>query len=183
MLPAGQDLLEQGHVEWKSGHKMSLVGMRLAFEHAVPVPTAPDLSVNVAPLHVLALLKIVAYQDRPHQRQRDLEDLAFMMEEYVGADDDRLWTDVPSQIEYECRPAFLLGLDLGPLLNESELGIVARIVALLRGEGQDTTRPRFLRGGPARWRVDDNDEDGRLDGVIAAFEAGLAARPQASPAS
>jgi predicted nucleotidyltransferase len=178
VLPAGPEVLARGHVQWNSGIQMSLVGMRLAFAHAAPVFVAPGVDVEVAPLHVIALLKMVAYQESPGSRERDLADLAYIMEEYVPLDSDRLWSEVPTGVAFECRPAFLLGLDLAPLLNERERVVVTKFIALLRGVGADTTRPRFLRGGPSRWRADDDDEEARLDGVIDAFEAGLSGRPQ-----
>lgn len=171
VLPAGPELLEQGHVTWASGHKMSLVGMRLAFAYAMPLAITPELTIGVAPLHVISLLKIVSYQDRPQDRERDLEDLGYILEEYVPPESERRYDDVvPAEIDFECRPAFLLGYDLAWIMNVSERAVVATFVRRMRGEGLDTTRSRLLRKGPARWRAEGDD---RLDAVIDAFESGL----------
>jgi predicted nucleotidyltransferase len=174
LLPAGADLLRQGHITWKSGHRMSLVGMRHALAHAVPVSIASDLSVRVAPLRVIALLKMVAYLDRPHDRERDLEDIGQILEDYVPPDDlRRFGDDVPDAIAFECRPAFLLGCDLAPLLDDAERAVTGRFIELLRGVGTDTTRSRIKQRGPDRWRVGDVDADAQLDAVVDAFQAGL----------
>jgi len=34
ILPAGNSLLAQGHIQWPSGHRMSLAGFGLAFEQS-----------------------------------------------------------------------------------------------------------------------------------------------------
>ncbi len=66
---------------------MSLVGMRLVFAH------------GVAPLHVLAVLKMVAYLDRPDVREKDLCDLAHIMHEYTATDSDRRYSaEVPDDL-------------------------------------------------------------------------------------
>ena len=174
LLPAGAGLLRQGRITWQSGHQMSLLGMRHAMAHAVPVRFASDLSVRVAPLRVIALLKMVAYLERPHERERDLEDIGQILEDYVPADDPRRFGDeVPETIAFECRPAFLLGRDLAPLLDESERAVTGRFIERLRGVGTDTTRSRIKQKGPDRWRVGDVDSDAQLDAVVDAFQAGL----------
>lgn len=174
VLPAGIDVLSEGQIIWNSGHRMSLLGARLAMEHAATLTLASDLSVRVAPLHIIALLKVASYLDRPYERVRDLEDLGYILEEYVSADDLRRFTDeVPQDVEYECRPAFLLGFDLGRLLNEQEWAAVRRFIAISRGFGADTTRSRLRQRGPARWRVGNADSEARIDGVLDALETGL----------
>jgi len=62
IIPASHEALARGHLDWpRSGFRMSLLGMRLAFERGVGVRVVPDLVVKVIPLHVIAVLKIVAY--------------------------------------------------------------------------------------------------------------------------
>src|SRR5438105_11047435 len=81
VVPAGEDLIAQGAVTWpRTGHSMSLIGMRLAFATALPLFVAEGLSIPVAKPHVLALLRMVSYLDRPAPRQRDLADLAYGLE-------------------------------------------------------------------------------------------------------
>jgi len=137
VVPAGDELLAQGAVTWpRSGHRMSLVGMRLAFAMASPLAIAEGLSVPVPKLQALALLKMVAYLDRPPERERDLDDLAYILENYMPVHDERVFGDeVPERLDLYRRPAFLLGLDLRPALNPVERDAVKRFVALCRGMG------------------------------------------------
>ncbi len=175
VLPAGDDLLKAGEVLWKSGHRMSLVGMRLAFETAADTPIAKDLRIAVPSLCSLALLKMVAYLDRPHERERDLADLAHVLEEYVVHSDERVYGEnIPSEIELERRPSFLFGADLGALVNATERAVVDRFIGLARGSAAYTTRARLLRLGPVRWR--NKDDEVELDALLSAFLAGFSPR-------
>jgi predicted nucleotidyltransferase len=66
IIPAGPTLIAAGGLVWpESGHHMSLVGFRLALERCAPKQMGPGLTVPVAPLDVIVLLKMVAYLDRP----------------------------------------------------------------------------------------------------------------------
>lgn len=178
IVPAGPELIASGQVTWESGHQMSLLGMRHALARAAKVGIAPDLTIRLTPLHVIALLKVVSYLDRPPARERDLADLGYILEEYVPVDDDRRFaTEVPLETEFECRPAFLLGFDLAPLLDAAERAALKEFIARLRGRGADTTRSILLRTGPSRWRAEDEDPAARLDAVIDALERGLGLEP------
>ena len=84
VLPSGPDLLAAGQIEWKDGHVMSLIGFEHALSNTVEIALARDLSIAVATLPVVALLKMVAYLDRPHERRRDLTDIGFLLEEYLS---------------------------------------------------------------------------------------------------
>ena len=132
----------------------------------------------VPSLAAIAVLKIVAYLDRPHERERDLADLAHILDAYVSGDDERLFGDeVPADLELLYRPAFLLGADLASLVNAQEHAVVTRFVSLGRGAGADTTRSRLLRLGPTRWRLAGRAEEAEeeLDAMLTALEAGLVA--------
>jgi len=151
IIPAGGNLLAVGFLEWESGQRMSLAGMRHALSTSLPTPIGGDVAIPVAPLHTLALLKTIAYLDRPLDRERDLEDLAYILEEYVDVDDERRYSEVvPPELEFEARPAFLLGYDLAPLLDAGERRSVDDFARLALGEADDPTTSRLLRNGPPR---------------------------------
>lgn len=174
VIPIGRNAFEMKEVTWSSGHRMSLIGMRLASRTAEDyLIEEGKLTVRVASLKAIALLKMVSFQDRPYERERDLEDLAYILDEYVDPYDDRLFGDqVPPDIELYRRPAFCLGFDLSTLLDPEEQLAVQRFIKLARGLDNDTTRSRLLRCGPHRWRERD-DEDKELDALLDAFESGL----------
>ena len=74
LVPAGAALVAQGYVEWPSGARMSLAGFDLAFAHATR-ELAGSTAVLVPPAPVIALLKMRAWLDRPHIREKDLADM------------------------------------------------------------------------------------------------------------
>lgn len=176
IIPADAAALQAGEIVWpKTQVRMSLVGLRLAFEQRVPHEIAPDVTIDVAPLPVLGLLKMVAYQDRPGERERDLADLAHVLEEYLGHDDARRFSDelIGSGIEYELASAYAFGTDLGALVNQTERGVVQTFVARVRDERDVAgTQARMARLGPRSW----SSEPEALLARIEAFERGLVAR-------
>ncbi len=175
IVPASEEALARGHIEWpRSGFRMSLLGMRLAFEHAVVLRIAADLEVRVAPIRVIAVLKMIAYLDRPEVRAKDLGDLAHIMCGYVGDDSDRRFSiEVPDDLtEYEDVAPYLLGRDVGTLVDPEErrriLDFVTTIYDEARGPGL-LARMSIL--GPPAWR----DPDAVLE-RIRAFRRGLEER-------
>ncbi len=55
---------------------MSLLGFRLAFEHSAQVELSADLTVQVASIPVVVVLKVAACHETACERERDLEDIA-----------------------------------------------------------------------------------------------------------
>lgn len=90
IIPATRELLDAGSVQIEDGAPMSLVGFDLAFDHAVaaalPGATA---TVRVASLPAILVLKMVAWLDRPYERTKDLGDIAVVLADALGEDDDR----------------------------------------------------------------------------------------------
>ncbi len=151
---------------------MSLLGQRLAFEQAREVQVASDLTIRVAPVPVVCVLKIVAYQDQPQARTRDLEDLAHIFDEYVPADDPRRYSDEVHEagLDFDVVSAYLLGRDIGALLNSEERAAVASFIAKVRDESDPHgTQARMANGAPVSWRRDPEALLARLE----VFELGL----------
>jgi hypothetical protein len=105
---------------------MNLVGLRLAFEKGVSLALPESSSMLLATVPTIALLKMAAYRDRPEERERDLDDLAFLLEDYLGDEDDRrfLLIEREPKLDYENASAFALGLDVGEIVNDEERAIV-----------------------------------------------------------
>ncbi len=173
ILPAGPKLRRAGTLRWpRSGNEMSLLGQRLAFEQAREVQVASDLTIRVAPVPVVCVLKIVAYQDQPQARTRDLEDLAHIFDEYVPADDPRRYSDEVHEagLDFDVVSAYLFGRDIGALLNSEERAAVASFIAKVRDESDPHgTQARMANGAPVSWRRDPEALLARLE----VFELGL----------
>jgi predicted nucleotidyltransferase len=174
LLPASQRLLASGVLRWpRSGMEMKLVGLRLAFDASRPLDVGEGLSVLLASVPAVAVLKVIAFLDRPDSREKDLEDLAFLLEDYL-VDPERRFEMIGADpgIDYENTSAFALGLDAGRLVNDDERRLVARFIAGARAE-DSRTAARLLRLGPVLWRADPTCLRARLS----AFERGLSLAP------
>jgi predicted nucleotidyltransferase len=108
LIPASPQVVRAGRLEWRNRDVMSLVGMDLAFKYAARHAGG----VLVAPASVVALLKMVAFADRPTERERDLVDIAHLLDAYVDEEDERRWDETPDGTEFDLAPAYLFGVDL-----------------------------------------------------------------------
>jgi predicted nucleotidyltransferase len=173
VIPAGPELLRQGEILWpKSGQRMELVGFRLPFAHGVPIEVEPGSVVRVAPLPVLFVLKAIAALDRVAERERDLADLAHILEGFEPADPEERFSPAvfEAKLTYEEVGPFLLGREISVIVNEAER---ERVEAWMRAaateEGPGGLQPRLLAMGPAAWRRSPHDLLRSLD----AFGRGL----------
>ena len=141
------DLVPYGGIESPEGQVafppdgdfvMTTTGFAEAFENSWDLELTEDLSVRIVSLAGLAMLKFVAYSDRPAERRRDVQDIWFIARNYMKAgDDSRLFdkkaTDADllddDDFNYETCGARLLGRDIAPLLNEESRTIVTEILA------------------------------------------------------
>ncbi len=158
LLPAGTKLRQAGKLVWpESQFAMSLVGFDHVFAEADAVKLNDSLTVNVAPAAVLTLLKIVAFLDRPYERQRDLEDLRGILSQY-GEGSDRLFSDevqAASLSDFSLTNAFLLGVDLRALCTPQETAVVENFLARVFNEA-NALWMLFVRAGR---QVGDREEE------------------------
>jgi len=172
-IPIGDGVTDDTEIVWpKSGFRMSIVGLRLAFDKARPLELASDACIGVAPPVAIAILKMVAYLDRPHEREKDLEDLTHLLEEYLPADDDRRFSSdvVDLQMEYEEVGAYHLGRDIAEIAGAQEFEAVSKFVSRTLDEDDSAaTLARMARAGPLSWQ----DSPDVLLGRIKALERGL----------
>jgi predicted nucleotidyltransferase len=176
IIPASPRLLAAREIVWpKSGNRMSLLGLRLAFENNERIQIADDIFLRVAQIPVVAALKMIAFQDSPTERTRDLADLAYILEEFLAEDDPRRFDDevFQSGLAYEETSAFFLGKDIGKITNEAELARINAFLEILRDESHTTlAQSRMLIASPASWRKDPKLLLQRLE----VFDKGLRSR-------
>lgn len=80
---------------------MRLVGYEHVFRDGVECELVPGLKTRIAPLVVLAPVKVVSYLDDPHTRQKDLQDFVTFMRKYEEHGDRRFSDDVlDAGVEY-----------------------------------------------------------------------------------
>jgi predicted nucleotidyltransferase len=140
------DLVPYGGVESPEGQiafppdgdfVMSTVGFAEAFENSWALELAEGFTIKIASLAGLVMLKFVAYNDRPEQRRRDVQDIWFISKNYLEAgNESRLFDEDASDADlleaedfnYETCGARMLGRDIAPLLNEETLAIVTKML-------------------------------------------------------
>ena len=136
LIPAGPTLRSEKKIEWPvSGMTMSLVGFDHVFSKSEPAEMGAGLTLKVAPIVVLMLLKIVAFTDAPERRAKDLGDIRRLLRNYESRNDERIFSDevIEANLEdYSVAPAFLLGRDLSRLCDEEEAKIVHEFVDTLK---------------------------------------------------
>jgi len=170
IMPAAPQLLAVGYVVWPaSGMKMSLTGVRLAMSNSVLVEIEPGLVLRVAPLHVLVVLKMAAYVDRPAGREKDLGDIAVIVEGYV--DEERRFSDevIDPGLPYPDVSPHLLGADLARLVNSEEREAIRNFLAMAHDENDShPTLARMAQAAPQEYR-----DPAQLLARLDAFERGL----------
>lgn len=176
LIPAGPELLAAGQVVLPSGRVLSLRGFRHAFSSTCLVEVAPGFHVATPTVPVIALLKVIAYQERPHEREKDLGDIAFILANYTSDDDDRRYSSevLGAEIQYEEVGPYLLGRDLRELVIDDERLTLRSFISLAKGD-EDAGRTHYLmlRQAPIpAWREDPP----QFLACIRAFERGLEAR-------
>ena len=177
ILPAGEALLRKGTIVWSRGQVMSLVGIDLAFRHAEP-HTVESFIVKVATPAVVTVLKMAAYLDRPQERLRDLHDIAHLLESYVDDSSPRLWDEALAFGEYDLAPSYLLGLDIGRIIEEPHLQLVEAFLSRV-GDPDGFDHAQMLRRGPRRWSTEGQPLERRLHALRAGMTAARGGPPDA----
>lgn len=156
VLPAGKDGRDAGALEWPGEDRIvSRVGLRLASDHAAELPFDHGLVVRVAPVPVVGVLKMISYLDRPHERQRDLSDLAHVLTEYPESDRRfELEGVFEHGLDYDQAGPFILGQEIRALgLHGSERDLVDRFLAFV--ENDETVTARMAREAGRTWSQQD----------------------------
>lgn len=121
VLPANAEVIAAGKVTLEREERvLSTIGFDLALEHASPVAIpGTDRVVDVASLAAIVVLKMVAWLDRPHERQRDLKDLGRVFETALDDWDDRRWQVPLADLEHEVQAAFFVGQQVRGIVGAS----------------------------------------------------------------
>lgn len=131
VLPLSEKQLAAGSLTWpRSGQVMSLVGLDLALRYNFSVPLRRGRLLSVATLPVVALLKMGAWLQQPHERGRDLSDLGYLLKDYLPTEHLRRWDDPRlSEDAFDQQGARALGLDIGAIAKTVHLQVARDFVA------------------------------------------------------
>lgn len=130
LIPFGNIEVPRGKITWKNKNEMITSGFVEAFESALNVELAKNLTIKVVSPVGLALLKIVAWSDR--KSNKDSQDFWLIVKNYLDlGNEDRLYSEMLEfvlKVENFDRidvSARLLGRDLPKILTEQTKEIIS----------------------------------------------------------
>lgn len=151
LVPFGQLETPAGVVAWPpdQGTIMRTTGFQEALDNSLDVVVShdPECHAKVCTPAALATMKIVSWDDNYPSRERDAEDLYYMLKEYVRAGNESRLYDSDSGLfaasgyDYEQAGARMLGRDVGELAT---LNTRARLVAILGRETSEESQFRLV---------------------------------------
>ena len=171
VLPATPRVLEAGVVRVEGDEReMSMVGFDLALEHvvAVPIPGSHE-TVDLASLAAIVVLKMVAWLDRPHQRHKDLGDIACALVGALDDFDERRWGPPLADVHSEQQSAFFLGGEVAVIAKTLHRSKIAEFLALVATSSWTGVMAREAR-------LVAEDPGSVAERHLAAFAQGLLAR-------
>ena len=136
LVPFGQIETTEGKIAWppNGDWEMNVAGFEEAQKAALSVEIAHGFSVPVASLPAIALLKLVAWQERRNATNKDAADLLLLLKSYATAGNlDRLYDIETQWLEaFDHHPdlagAALLGQDSALLCTPSTTALIKGIL-------------------------------------------------------
>lgn len=169
VIPAGPRALAQGEIVWTSGRRMSLLGVRHAVDRSELVELADGFHWQVPSVPAIALLKMAAYEDRPAERDRDLGDLAMILEYWPPPDDRRRFDPLAgmNELDYDERGPFLLGAELRAHADARERDLVCSFASrVIDGLDGSHALTRMLESAPSTWNRRPEELIGRMRALL-----------------
>jgi predicted nucleotidyltransferase len=150
-----------GSFTWPPDHEveMSTLGFNESYQHALTVRLRrkPDLDIKFANPAGLALMKLISWDDRHPERNRDAKDLGFLMRTYIDAgNEERLFEQEADIIEilqesgsydYVRASARLLGRDISAIAHPETKESLLRILEKETSEGVPYRLVEDMRDG------------------------------------
>jgi predicted nucleotidyltransferase len=131
ILPMTRDDIARRTLTWpESGFVMNLGSFDLLFAHTHKLALDDTHELQIATVPVIVILKMHSWLDRPHERSRDLQDIGYIMSEYLDDDADRRWNDARLEgIEFDEQGALALGLDIAQIAGRHHRDVIDRFLA------------------------------------------------------
>lgn len=125
ILPVSSKSAKTGVIEWPDGTTMTAVGFKEALDLAVHV-LLPDCDIRVAPLPVLAGLKLITSTSEQRKGKDDLNDLLECLEQYELQGERRfsVYDLTNRELTFDQAGAFLLGHELKTAVQPATLRAV-----------------------------------------------------------
>ena len=136
------DLVPYGGIESPVGtvtfppteFEMNTKGFAEAFQNSLKLKINNNVPIRIVSLPGLVMLKFVAFDDRPFERQTDLQDIWYVLKNYLDAgNEDRLYQDSDllddENFNFKTVGARLLGRDIAKILNDQTEKIILKYLS------------------------------------------------------
>ena len=151
IVPFGSIVDEHKKISWPPEHEifMSMLGFKEAFEYSTTVRLSdnPELDIKLPTLPGLVIMKIISWEEKYPDRQKDAEDILFIMNKYADAgNEERLYSDGQSMLEEEGFDIRLAGIRLlgHDIANMSDPETIKAVISILDKETNELSRYRLI---------------------------------------
>ncbi len=121
----------------KTENQLNVTGYDKLFKHAIDQKIDTEFYLPVVPLPLFVFTKILAFLDRGIEKNitKDLEDIVFVFQNYEADGSERRFDpQIPEEMLYEERGAYLIGFDLNKYLSEGEMSFVISFLEYFKDE-------------------------------------------------
>ena len=149
IVPFGNIMKENDKIFWPpdEGFAMTVLGFPAVNDASLKVNIDEDIEIQIASLAGIGLLKIVAWKDRNHKTNKDADDIAFIMLNYLWIHEedaienfDAVYPDDHTILK---GGATLLGIHMNQLL-ENHLKVKQRIKEILSSEIENQEQSKLI---------------------------------------
>jgi len=108
----------------KDKTRISVQGMKEVYEKAVKFRISGGHEIKISSIPGLVILKLLAWNDKPDERQKDLKDIAVIMDNYFGLNDDMIYEKYNElfsrDLEIDEIAIIALGKEMKEIISNSE---------------------------------------------------------------
>ncbi len=172
VLPFGE--IEEHHTKsFTERHTdLHVLGFKEVLSEAVPI-TIEEKIVNIPPLPGMIILKLVAWSDRPEERENDLADILRIIQHYFDLAFDEIvefHNDIFSEDNFDQRiiAAEVLGRKAKLFLDKSEK-LSERIHQVLKNNLKDVSKSKIAR----EWAIKLDSDIEYAHSILEAFRKGI----------
>ena len=123
LLPFGQ--IEENDTENFNERQIDLhvLGFKEVMKHTVEIPIEEKIA-QIPPLHGIIILKLIAWNDRPEERDNDLKDILLIIKEYFDLNSDEIFEfyfdTFPDEFDKNIIASRVLGRKAAKIIQASE---------------------------------------------------------------
>lgn len=127
------------------GTSLKLEGLQEVFERGAEIP--PGKTYKVATLPAIVFLKLIAWNDKPEERTKDIQDITEILKRYFDVASDDIFDnhyDLFEDFELEEISARVIGRKISYILGDSD-NLKQQVIQILEKNIQDPLNSRIAR--------------------------------------